>query len=279
MAEEMKGTNISSPVVPFTKDDRYATHDETFGRGGYRSVASVSEMNAIPNERRKEGMLVNVVGDKIYKLSGGFFVEAELGNGGGEGTANTDLGLDVRINRDKTTKKQVVQYRIRQYVGNGYICFLRKKKCSNSRADYRRNKYTVPKLSFSNGLEVDAIDVFAIPCNRANLNEWTDFPNFDAYIAGSNTIPNERFYFKGNVHCKPCVFHPATGSANKRTAVLHCGLQYLVLNPNFVNGILENNAKPKDVLMSGDMVKFKVRLQCVNTNNFASGYNLIYSIY
>lgn len=76
MAEEMKGTNISSPVVPFTKEDRYATHDETFGRGGYRSVASVSEMNAIPNERRKEGMLINVVGDKIYRLVNGSFVSA-----------------------------------------------------------------------------------------------------------------------------------------------------------------------------------------------------------
>lgn len=108
MAEEMKGTNISSPVVPFTKDDKYATHDETFGRGGYRSVNSISEMNAIPSERRKEGMLVNVIGDKIYKLTNDSFVDAGLGSGGSGGGSSTSnvkvLTTPDLINPTRTTR-------------------------------------------------------------------------------------------------------------------------------------------------------------------------------
>lgn len=79
---DLKGTNVPSKIVPYTTSDNYATHDEEYGVGGYRTVNSVSEMNAIPDARRKEGMLVNVKGDKIYKLnSSNTFVYAGLGVG------------------------------------------------------------------------------------------------------------------------------------------------------------------------------------------------------
>lgn len=77
---DINGTNVASKIVPYTTADEYATHDEQYGVGGYRTVDSVSEMNAIPAARRKEGMLVNVKGDKIYKLnSSNTFVDAGLG--------------------------------------------------------------------------------------------------------------------------------------------------------------------------------------------------------
>ena len=79
---DLKGTNVPSKIVPYTTSDNYATHDEEYGVGGYRTVDSVSEMNAIPAARRKEGMLVYVKGDKIYKLnSSNTFVNAGLGVG------------------------------------------------------------------------------------------------------------------------------------------------------------------------------------------------------
>ena len=79
---EIKGTNVASKIVHYTDSDEYATHDEKYGVGGYRTVDSVSEMNAIPAARRKEGMLVYVKGDKIYKLnSSNTFVNAGLGVG------------------------------------------------------------------------------------------------------------------------------------------------------------------------------------------------------
>lgn len=68
MAINLSGTNIGSMLVPYTTDDTYATHSETYGQGGYRSVDSLDERNTIPYARRKLGMLVNVIGVGMYKL-------------------------------------------------------------------------------------------------------------------------------------------------------------------------------------------------------------------
>lgn len=78
---DLKGTVVASQIVPGSSDDKYATHHEQYGAGGYRTVASVSERNNIPQERRVVGMLVNVTGDKIYKLKN---------NPGTATTQNTD---------------------------------------------------------------------------------------------------------------------------------------------------------------------------------------------
>ena len=78
---DLKGTVVASQIVPGSSDDKYATHHEQYGAGGYRTVASVSERNNIPQERRAVGMLVNVTGDKIYKLKN---------NPGTATTQNTD---------------------------------------------------------------------------------------------------------------------------------------------------------------------------------------------
>lgn len=81
---DIKGTNVASKIVPYTTSDNYATHDEEYGRGGYRTVNTVAEMNAIPADRRKEGMLVYVKNDKYYRLnSSNTFVDAEIGSSGG----------------------------------------------------------------------------------------------------------------------------------------------------------------------------------------------------
>lgn len=89
----IKGTNVASKIVPYTTSDNYATHDEEYGRGGYRTVNTVTEMNAIPADRRKEGMLVYVKNDKCYRLnSSNTFVDAEIGSSGGSDIyiVNTD---------------------------------------------------------------------------------------------------------------------------------------------------------------------------------------------
>lgn len=50
-------------------NDTYATHDELFGKGGYRTVNTLLERNNIPIDRRKSGMLVYVLEDgNRYKL-------------------------------------------------------------------------------------------------------------------------------------------------------------------------------------------------------------------
>ena len=52
------GVNVAGTIVPFTTDDAYATHDDQYGKGGYRTVATVTARDAIPAARRTAGMAV-----------------------------------------------------------------------------------------------------------------------------------------------------------------------------------------------------------------------------
>jgi hypothetical protein len=96
------GTNVAARVVPFDTADTYATHDDTYGRGGYRAVATVAERDAIPSPRRKEGMLVYVVADnKTYQLYGGItnsnWIIYATGGGGSSlyGTVECNPNIDI----------------------------------------------------------------------------------------------------------------------------------------------------------------------------------------
>ena len=65
-------TTVLSPIAPGSVSDQYPTHLEEHGQGGYRTVNTITERNNIPMARRKEGMLVKVLADKItYTLDGG----------------------------------------------------------------------------------------------------------------------------------------------------------------------------------------------------------------
>lgn len=57
---ELKGTQVAAIVVPFTDADKYATHDAEYGKGGFRSVSTIAARDAIPVERKTEGMIVRV---------------------------------------------------------------------------------------------------------------------------------------------------------------------------------------------------------------------------
>jgi len=55
------GINLGAPILPATEDDIFPTHDATYGKGGYRSVANVAARDAIPQERRDYGMVVHTL--------------------------------------------------------------------------------------------------------------------------------------------------------------------------------------------------------------------------
>lgn len=65
---DLKGTNVYSPIVPGTDSDTYPTHYAKYGKGGYVSVNTIEERNAIPIDRKEDGMLclVKQDPDKIY---------------------------------------------------------------------------------------------------------------------------------------------------------------------------------------------------------------------
>jgi hypothetical protein len=65
----IQGTNIVAPVVPLDTADVHPTHEALYGKGGYRTVATTVERDAIPAARREAGMLVFVTADgQRYRL-------------------------------------------------------------------------------------------------------------------------------------------------------------------------------------------------------------------
>ena len=65
----ISGTNIAAPIVPFTTDDSFATHDSQYGKGGWREIKTYNEINSIPKNRQTEGMAVYVVEtEELYIL-------------------------------------------------------------------------------------------------------------------------------------------------------------------------------------------------------------------
>lgn len=60
------GTNVADTIVPFDSNDTFATHNETYGKGGWRSVQTIGERDSITSERRTEGMIVNVLANNQY---------------------------------------------------------------------------------------------------------------------------------------------------------------------------------------------------------------------
>ena len=51
---------VGGYIAPFNASDTYATQDEIYNRGGWRTVATIAARNAITADRRREGMLVRV---------------------------------------------------------------------------------------------------------------------------------------------------------------------------------------------------------------------------
>lgn len=73
---ELKGTQVAAIVVPFTDADKYATHDAKYGKGGFRSVSTIEDRNAIPVERKTEGMIVRVTANGLnYEWKNNAWVE------------------------------------------------------------------------------------------------------------------------------------------------------------------------------------------------------------
>lgn len=73
---ELKGTQVAASIVPFTDLDTYATHDAEYGKGGFRSVSTIEDRDAIPVQRKTEGMIVRVTANGLnYEWKNNAWVE------------------------------------------------------------------------------------------------------------------------------------------------------------------------------------------------------------
>lgn len=72
MAQIPGSVRVAGFIAPTDSTDTYAVTDETYNRGGYRTVADLTARDAITTDRRKEGMLVRVISTgETYVLVGG----------------------------------------------------------------------------------------------------------------------------------------------------------------------------------------------------------------
>ena len=66
----ISGTNLAAPIVPFTTDDFFPTHLAQYGKGGWRSVNTLADRDAITDARLELGMSVYVVSEQtLYVLT------------------------------------------------------------------------------------------------------------------------------------------------------------------------------------------------------------------
>lgn len=82
---------VIGSVEPNDLSDKYPTHNELYGKGGFRSVNDLTERDAITPARRSMGMLVYcIANEKFYQLKGGIlntnWIETNFGSGTGGGT-------------------------------------------------------------------------------------------------------------------------------------------------------------------------------------------------
>lgn len=87
------GTNVIAPVVPLDTSDTHPSHEARWGKGGYRTVASAAERDAIPAPRREPGMLVYVELDRAVWQLGHDLQTWTLFTGGGGGGGALELPL------------------------------------------------------------------------------------------------------------------------------------------------------------------------------------------
>lgn len=101
-----KGTvAITGPISPSDTLDLYATHLASLGQGGYRSVLTLADRDAILPLRREAGMVVYVIENgKEYRLIGGIlntnWSEIVAGSGGGSTSSQNYLITNDLVTRD-----------------------------------------------------------------------------------------------------------------------------------------------------------------------------------
>lgn len=94
--ELIGGIGVMGYLSPMDTEDTYAVIDPLYGIDGLRNVDTVNELNKIPEERRRAGMIVGVNGgETYYKLKNIEWV--------GDITDWVELDLTKQISIDKET--------------------------------------------------------------------------------------------------------------------------------------------------------------------------------
>ena len=97
-----------APIVTNAPQDTYPTHYDSLGHGGYMTMQTISSRDAIPAQRRKQGMLVYVrATDSLYQLNTDLTTWTAFKLGVGETIDTTSLSnrINTKLNISDTTNK------------------------------------------------------------------------------------------------------------------------------------------------------------------------------
>lgn len=147
------GTNIGAQVVPYDSADSYPSHYALYGKGGLRTVQSITERNSIPVQRLEKGNLVHVIDNgNTYALkdswAGGATVDTDweiayqsLASYGTPTIRYVDpFGSNTNNGLDPSTPWQTIDYAIQQcnIVNSGYYRIV----CASG--TYLNTQFSVP---------------------------------------------------------------------------------------------------------------------------------------
>lgn len=91
MEKNKKGINVSAPIVPYTDQDTYPTHEAIYGKGGWKSVRTIEDLKAIPKERLEDGCIVRVVESSSSSRSAvEFYYDSSIKDGASIPSSITD---------------------------------------------------------------------------------------------------------------------------------------------------------------------------------------------
>jgi len=138
--DSIGGVGLMGFISPMDTRDNYAVTDPIYGIDGLRNVSTLSDLNSIPFERRRAGMIVGVGGGEYYY---------KLKNLGTWGYTISDWDeLTLKINySNKEIPEGILD-------GFNNIFFLKEKPIDNS------------EHIFLNGLLMDEEDDYSIEDNK-----------------------------------------------------------------------------------------------------------------
>lgn len=110
MAAISGGIAITGFVSPTDSTDTYATHVDTYGKGGLRSVADIAARNAISTDRRSEGMFVYVnANSTLYVLGNDLTTWTEFSSGSDDTNITDNLTFTATTTTDLSTYGFTIQ--------------------------------------------------------------------------------------------------------------------------------------------------------------------------
>lgn len=201
----IQGTNLAAAIAPFTTDDTYATHDSQYGKGGWHEVLTIAERDAIPEDRKRNGMAVFVVEEKkVYTLeSDGSWTEFKTGPEGPiVSSVNGDTG-DVIVKAVQNQKDNSTM--IKSWVGTQEEYNAISEKDPNTLYFIKKDGQTVDiyeliegkqnklvagdGITLTDGVDEEGKDITNIVNSKPNVQADWNAESGDAAILNKPTIP------------------------------------------------------------------------------------------